>query len=69
MSVTINSPDDQHDLDALRDRVVAACDAIPPATWTAAELGAVVFVLECIVKGRSESIPDNVIALRSRRTI
>jgi hypothetical protein len=36
----------------LRRRIVTACDTVPPITWTAEELGAVVSVLEGILRER-----------------
>jgi molybdopterin synthase catalytic subunit len=50
------------DPESLRRRIVAACDIVPPITFTAEELGAVVAVFEGIVRDR-ESQTANVVSL------
>ena len=61
--VHINSDDDPSKLESLRRRALAACDAAPPITFTVAEMGSLVFILEAIVQARRESIPNNVLRL------
>lgn len=48
------------DLESLRRRIVVACRIVPPITFTAEELGALVRAVEAIVQGRKGLAPDNV---------
>lgn len=59
MAVTISSPDGHDRLAELHRRVIAATELAPAHSWNAAELGAVVFVLECIVEGRESALGGN----------
>lgn len=65
VSVSINSPDGEWELEELRRRITAAHRRAPQSSWSIAEAGAVCFVLEAIARGR-ELERGTVIAFPSR---